>query len=57
MAATFNPPEGRNPRTSPALLYVILGLIVAGILAFVLIKPNPGSRTRSHTDTAQPSNQ
>ncbi len=41
MDPSSTPPDRKKSNFSPLLFFVILGLILAGILAFLILRPNP----------------
>jgi hypothetical protein len=41
MEQPVTPPDKPRRETSPLLFFIIIGIIVAGIVAFLIIRPNP----------------
>jgi hypothetical protein len=40
MEQPVTPPDKRRGQTSPLLFFIIIGIIVAGLLAFIILRPS-----------------
>jgi hypothetical protein len=49
------PPSENKRKTSPALALIMLGIIIVGILLFLILRPNPSGDT--HKSTTSPASQ
>jgi hypothetical protein len=50
---TPRPPEKRPGFPNPLLMLIIIGIIVAGIAAFLILRPNPSSNIPNVNPTSQ----
>jgi hypothetical protein len=53
MTTNPRPPEKRPGFPNPLLMFIIIGIIVAGIAAFLILRPNPSGHTPQTTPASQ----
>jgi hypothetical protein len=47
------PPKKRTDFPNPLLMLIIIGIIVVGIAAFLILRPNPSGNTPKATPASQ----
>jgi uncharacterized membrane protein YczE len=52
---TSRPPDKRTSFPNPLLIFIIIGIIIVGVAAFLVLRPNPSGKPSD--STASPASQ